>query len=698
MWRSLKKRTSWRRLFRKRNETGERRFDPESREERFEHERVEERFEHERGEERFEHERVEESFEPELVEPVQEPIQDVREPAAEPGVGLYENQAENKCRSDVISHAIRCLTTERHTSACVQRGHVRRVWQQLQESEACQAFFHPRVIESIEAEISQCEILYEKIRKIRSRKPSDLTVCYLGGNNPVNDLQVLVDNGVLPQNVWAVQNDSETFESAREDNRESRLRNVRLFKGDILNFLKDYEGNFDIIYFDACDTLPSAYQNTVKSIGYVFKYNKLTSPGALITNFSLPSTIEPRESDKGGEKLVSQDQITQLVSEYLKYRLDNTLMSKGSPEGNAEHLSKMSVEQNYGDYITYQVIDSAYLYIPALRMLSVTRSGQSNPLWDQMFKSKKNFHNFLKEGRKFFYTSDSSPDSESSVGEQSCSISDTACEVTEANESLSVSAASESNGGGDSFNEVLFTLKNAPKASPLWKCGFALEVDMQKDDLCKAWFTEILPDWQSTSNLKTQKLPLLLLTHLLSYFDFFISTFVNDNFQEKCIEPLYNAFYGLQSGKDHISSRFCNHRGVFPRFHNAVDLSNTRSLVAGLLYGQMTYPSFPVVDKMRRLRHTGNARQMFADVFIFDQCRYVYEQFPSIDCACFANTEPAQQMVFRMVVDGLRKHLEDICSKDVFPSCHIASVDPAPKGEIGFPNSRPKIPQRIEVS
>ena len=676
MLNSLKKRKSLRRLFRKRNETSERRFDPE------------------RGEERFEHERGEERFGRELVEPDQQTLQDVREPAAEPGVGLYENQAEKKCRSDVISHAIRCLTTERHTSACVQRGHVRRVWQQLQESEANQAFFPPRVIESIEAEISQWEILHES--KIRSRKPSDLTVCYLGGNNPVNDLQVLVDNGVLPQNVWAVQNDSETFESAREDIRKSRLRNVRLFKGDILNFLKDYEGNFDIIYFDACDTLPSAYQNTVKSIGYVFKYNKLTSPGALITNFSLPSTIEPRKFDEGGEKLVSQDQITQLVKEYLKCRLDNTLMSKGSPEGNAEHLGQMSVEQNYGDYITYQVIDSAYLYIPALRMLSFTRSGQSNPLWDQMFKSEKNFHNFLKESRKFFYTSDSSPDSESSVGEQSCSISDTACEVTEANESLSVSAASESNGGGDSFDEVLFTLKNAPKASPLWKCGFALELEIQQDDLYKAWFTEILPDWQSTSNLKTQKLPLLFFTHLLSYFDFFISTFVNDNFQEKCIEPLYNAFYGLQSGKNQ-SSRFCNHRVVFPRFHNAVDLSNTRSLVAGLLYGQMTYPSFPVVDKMRRLHYTGNARQMFADVFIFDQCRYVYEQFPSIDCACFANTEPAQQMVFRMVVDGLRKHLEDICSKDVFPSCHVASVDPAPKGEIGFPNSRPKIPQRIEV-
>ena len=258
--------------------------------------------------------------------------------------------------------------------------------------------------------------------------------------------------------------------------------------------------------------------------------------------------------------------------------------------------------------------------------------------------------------------------------------------MTKANESLGASAASESNVEGDSFKEKFLTLNDASKASPLWRCGFTLEEKMQNKDIYSAWVNEILPDWRSTLNLKTEKLTPLLLTHLLSYFDFFISTFTNENFQEKCIKPLYNA---LHSDNDNA---------VFPTFHNAVDLSNTRSLVAGLLYGQMAYPSFPVVDKMRRLHYTGNARQMFTDVFIFDQCRYVYQQFPSIDCACFAIREPEQQMVFRMVVDGLRKHLEDICSHDVFPSCHVASIDPVPKGEIGFPNSRPKIPKRKEVN
>ena len=70
------------------------------------------------------------------------------------------------------------------------------------------------------------------------------------------------------------------------------------------------------------------------------------------------------------------------------------------------------------------------------------------------------------------------------------------------------------------------------------------------------------------------------------------------------------------------------------------------------------------MDKLFRLRYTSKKRQMFSDVFIFDKCRYLYDQFPTVDFACFA--EPEQQMLFRMIVDGLHKHLGGICSEDVF--------------------------------
>ena len=525
-------------------------------------------------------------------------LQNDREPAPEPSFGLYNNQAEKKCRSDVIAHAIRCLTTDRHTSACVQRSHVRQVWQQLHERGESQVFDDPREIENIEAEISRWEFFHSG--KIQSRKPSELSVCYLGGSNPINNLKVLVDNGVLPQNIWAVE---ESCEKASEDISGSSLKNVRLVKGDIFNFMKDFHGNFDIIYFDACGTLPSAEKDTLTFIGCVFQYNRLTSPGALITNFSFPTEQSSSDSRE-------RDQIRQLVTEYLKYRLDNT----HSPAGNLSND-----EDNYGDYITYQVIDSAYLYIPVLRMLTCT-----DALWNQMFQSKKIFFKWLNKHVKLNVRSDSCIE-----------------------------------GMGD-----------ASEASPMWKCGFALEKLQKNNPLCKAWVSQVLPDWKLTLKLKTPRLPLLLLTHLFSHYDSFISELTEKNFREECQKAL--------------------RKGKFPRFAKAVDLESTISLVFGLLYGQMAYPSFPVVDKIRRFRYTRDERQMYTDVFIFDQCRYVYQQFPSISCACFAIEEQAQQVLFRLVVDGLRKHLEHICSKDVFKSFRVASIDPAP-------NSGPKIPKRIEV-
>ena len=144
---------------------------------------------------------------------------------------------------------------------------------------------------------------------------------------------------------------------------------IRLFKGDLLTCLKDLEGQFDIIYVDACGTLPSARQLIrSKKIGYLFLYNKLVSPGALITNFSFLQELEHAGVANGSER-VSVEHIT---TEYLQYRLWNTRhQDYGIYEMLREaKLDCKSVDENYGDFVTFQVIHSAYLYIPAYRVLS----------------------------------------------------------------------------------------------------------------------------------------------------------------------------------------------------------------------------------------------------------------------------------------------------------------------------------------
>ena len=108
----------------------------------------------------------------------------------------------------------------------------------------------------------------------------------------------------------------------------------------------------------------------------------------------------------------------------------------------------------------------------------------------------------------------------------------------------------------------------------------------------------------------------------------------------------------------------------------------------------MAYPSFSVIDKSLRLKYTAKDRQMFSDVFIFDKCRYLYENFPSVHFSEFAMKELWQQMVFRMVADGLRKHIAFVYN-DVFWFCNVASVKSIIPGGIDFyADSHSCIPDR----
>ena len=555
-------------------------------------------------------------------------------------------ESKRESRSKLVQHAIRCLTTERSTSVCVKRDHVARVWEQLRESGKANECFTEEERHEIKTEIDQWQRFHDS--QVQTKKPSDLRVCYLGGDNPINDIEVLVTNGVLCQNVWAIVKDSKTLEKAWNAIKNSQLRNSRLFKGDILTFLKDFQGQFDIIYFDACDTLPAAKQNTLKVIGYVFLYDKLTSPGALITNFSFP--LQQKTSASSQDDDEERKMINVLVKEYMKYRLCNVLRKDNSPENNAEYLNKRTDEDNYGDYISFQVIDSAYLFIPARRMLS----SKGKSLWCHIFNEKKDF---LQE-----MNSQSSLNKESASTNEESTTKGTNEKSTETIRNQELMASPEE-------------LKEKYKSLFFYRRKMLEILLEESNSCCEAWVAEIFPD--SEPSLPRENIRSVLLTALLFSSPFHIIQFCNDDFVLKCLVPLYV--------KD-------------KRFPSCCDVASTEQatfLLAGLLYGQMAYPSFPVMDKLFRLRYTAKKRQMFADVFVFDKCQYLYEQLPTVDCACFA--EPKQQIVFRMIVDGLHKHLRGICSEDLFKFCNVASINEITEGGVSFPNSERSIPERQKI-
>ena len=227
--------------------------------------------------------------------------------------------------------------------------------------------------------------------------------------------------------------------------------------------------------------------------------------------------------------------------------------------------NNISPEDRYSDYITFQVIDSACLYIPTYRMLSGDK--QSESLWDQLFEKKEMFIQAIKNGRKY----------------------------------------------------------------DGWMYRLSETMEKCKEDVCKRWVRDIFPNGKPTSNLSTNP---LLKSAEKNAAD--INDFGNEHLLKMILQPLKE----LQNLLKMEEMPYIN-------------------LVLGVLYSQMAYPSFPVLNKSLRLQYTAKKRQMFSNVFIFDKCRYLYEQFPSVH---FATKEVWQEVVFCIVASGLQKHIRDVYS------------------------------------
>ena len=525
----------------------------------------------------------------------------------------------------IIEHAIRCLTTERSTSSCVQREYVKLHWDIISET------FPYEQKQRMENEVHEWERFHDS--QIQTRKASDLRVCYLGSkvSDLVNYLQLLIGNGVLCWNVWVVVKDSESLREVGESLSQSELRNVKLREDDFLSFLKDFEGQFDIIYFDPCASL--AKENTLKVIGYVFYYNRLTSPGALITTFLSPplkQRVEHIHHEENIPKKLAHENETEekrrrkkeqegkaakfLFDQYLKYR---------APQCDARSLSETIDEEKYGDYITYQVIDSAFLFVPVEKMLLSTKPR----VWAEIFD---NAGDILEE-----ILLPNLKDIAKGTGK---------------------STVEQSQAGEFHLQHISSVSKSAEASSFLGK----------------TWVDEIFPN-RRNSCLQKYDISLLLLTPLLFSSHEFISNYSKSQFKSTCLDPISECFPE------------CSKSGCLG---SKVPGPCTGCLVANLLYGQLANPSFPVINKLLRVRYTSKYNKIFSDVFIFDKCKYVYDQFPTIEGACHSISEPTLQMVYRMALDGLRKHLASV-SSSLFQFC-----DPVFSGDLCSPDDLLHLPER----
>jgi hypothetical protein len=279
----------------------------------------------------------------------------------------YKEPEKNQARNESITSAVKTLTKDRFRATIARNKYVREVRDYLIKhgSKYDKGFAE----ELREKEIDQWEQFY--LSNIGRKKPRDLKVAYLSGPDPINDLEVLTSCGILPENVWAFESDNKTYDEAIVKALESEFPFIKIYKGKIENYFKILQTKFDIVYLDFCGVITSS--QTLSVVRDLFFYQKLNSPGVLITNFALP---EENKKDSFWNNLIA------LSANYLfpksftesltKYGGGFTDSAEASGLSKEKFLSKAHRDPNtfYSQFITRVLFDLPSVIIPYQRFVS----------------------------------------------------------------------------------------------------------------------------------------------------------------------------------------------------------------------------------------------------------------------------------------------------------------------------------------
>ena len=268
-------------------------------------------------------------------------------------------------RKQVIERAINTLTTDRTNATLCRRTYVREVRDTLIARDVYDAAAAAQLTNET---IDRWEAFYDSITQARGAK--NLKIAYLCGPNPENDLRVLCAAGILPENIWAFESDTDVHDKAVASALASEFPFIKIVNSGIDTFLEASPMRFDIIYLDFCGPLPSRNkkQKTLLAISRVLASHALNSPGALITNVSLPTET----GDADGRALLAKLVACYLYpKEFLEGDNDTT------PEGPIaqgyefeEWLAIVSsdLENYYGQFVTRLLMDHASFISPYSRL------------------------------------------------------------------------------------------------------------------------------------------------------------------------------------------------------------------------------------------------------------------------------------------------------------------------------------------
>ncbi len=472
----------------------------------------------------------------------------------------YQEEEKIAVRNEALVFAIQSLTIHRYDSSIARKTYVRDIKKHIQ----LQGSVFDKEVSSLlsNEEISKWEKFYESI--IKKKSPSELRIAYLSGPSPENDIRVLVDNGVMPENIWAFESDNKMYDAAIMSALESEFPFVKIYKGRIENYLKILPFKFDIIYLDFCSSI--AGEKTMSVVKDIFLHQKLETLGVLITNFALPSN-DPRNKE-------FNKNINILAVNYL-YPKNFTEKYTNLGGGFQESADVSGIEREdffkiasrnkrtfYSQFITRILYDLPSVIIPYQRLAN-------NESLSKLF-----FKNFSSSSFEDDYYED---------------------------------------------------LSCFPNENPIvWGLSEFLIEDKS--------FSKFFNKFKKQLSIIQDESKFLEQLQLVNYF---ISEGSQENLHSDKLEAIRLRWNAMQKYV------FCD---MF-LFHQLKDV----------LVGQLTSPYYYNVDKTRRWAYKAKETEMFVDLIVYDECRYVFDWMPTLDMFEEGVDDWDRQLALRFAMDSISK-------------------------------------------
>ncbi|WP_156350281.1 hypothetical protein [Sphingomonas sp. Leaf20] len=468
---------------------------------------------------------------------------------------------------------------------------------------------------------------------VGTRSPADLTVAYLAGPEPSNDLLALLELGLRPENIWAFEVDTDTIATGLDDLRSLGLRGVKFVPVSIGDYFVGTPRRFDIIYLDACGPLPSKEQKTTKLLVDIFRTSSLSPLGVLVTNFAEPDvskshTLETYSSlvaaylfpkgfvESDGDMIEGPP-----VYGYSPYdhepgsepkgngvEDDDANWDQGSPSFPEEVRTNFGA--NYGSFITRQIMDIAEIVAPTTRLVD---GGLYKVLFDE------NLTKAAARGRRFAKFNDDAFREDESGAWQPTDVD------------MDGDAISDS-----SMFSLIWTLA--------WLGFYPTDVNFRAPssrvkEFARAWKNQLLGS--SPSKLPAEDL---------------IACFYAWRHDEALWTPAMKAMKDFPY--DQMMPFLCDwptHEiGFYPAF------------------AQLAYPAHPNIRETTRFSYIaeGKTTRMFLDVIPFDECRYVYDWLSATDLVTEDWFDLSAQLTFRFALDAIVKERRWF-GDDFLYGCHV---------------------------